>query len=357
MQFISTVLASMERSRFSIGKRKDFYVALALLLGNGSQLSDALAGIFKVYGGGKTNPRNVVAKVARECVIGLGSGHSFSEAIFPWIGYDEYSLLKAGEEAGNLVECLEKATMLLEAKKDVVGAILGCTLYPSVLMALGCFLLYKVAHEIVPKMARGTNQAEWDTPAVLLKALADLVTQQGPILLVVGIVSIVGIVATLPYLRGNIRYYLDKLPPWSIYRMFYGSTFLLNVAVLMSAEVQLNDVLEGLAKRANPWLRERINATRHGIRIGSNLGTALNDAGYDFPDRHAIQFLQVIEGQQGTEANLERFGQDWLKQSVANLKKASGFLIAAAIAANGSFLLFVLAGASGMSDALISNMR
>lgn len=357
MQFISAMLANIERSRFSIESRKDFYESLAILLRNGTQLTKALSGILKVYGGAKKNPRNIVAKVARECLAGLGSGQSLSDAIFPWVGYDEYSLLKAGEEAGNLVDCLERSIVLLEAKKDVVGAILLCTIYPGVLLGLGCFLLYKVAHDIVPKMVRGTNQAEWDTPAIVLKVLADLVTQHGAYMLATAIAVILGIVLTLPHLKGNIRFYLDKIPPWSIYRMFHGSTFLLNIAVLMAAEVQLNDVLAGLSKRANPWLRQRIDATRHGIRIGSNLGTALHDAGYDFPDLRAIRFLQVIEGQQGTEANLERFGQDWLKRSVANLKKAAMFLIGVAVAANGLFLLFVLAGASGMSDPLTSSLR
>ncbi|MFC6523200.1 type II secretion system F family protein [Undibacterium arcticum] len=167
----------------------------------------------------------------------------------------------------------------------------------------------------------------------------------------------VAIIVSLPLLRGRARYYLDKIPPWSIYRMLHGSTFFLNVGVLLSADVHLPVVLEMLKARANPWLKERIEDALHGVNIGANLGEALHRAGHDFPDRRGVQLLRIISGQSGSEENLEAFGSRWMEESVTNLGKASKLILACAISFNGAIILLVLAGSSGMSDALINGMR
>ncbi|EOF7659938.1 TPA: hypothetical protein ACP3Z7_004795, partial [Pseudomonas aeruginosa] len=47
------------------------------------------------------------------------------------------------------------------------------------------------------------------------------------------------VIVTLPTYRWKGRVWLDRmLPPWSIYRMLQGTTFLLNMAVMLNAGIR-----------------------------------------------------------------------------------------------------------------------
>jgi type II secretory pathway component PulF len=139
--------------------------------------------------------------------------------------------------------------------------------------------------------------------------------------------------------------------------MLLGSTFLLNIGVLMGSGVKLNDALAKMEGRAKPWLRERLNATLYGVRSGSNLGQSLDRAGFDFPDKRAVQFLRVISGLQGADQNMERFGERWLAQSIKSLQKIAGLLLGLAILLNAGLMILVLVGTHGISQAVMAGMH
>src|SRR3546814_18795379 len=96
--------------------------------------------------------------------------------------------------------------------------------------------------------------------------------------------------------RPRIRIYLDKIPPWSIYRMLQGSTFLLNIAIMIKAGVRLQNILIMMDKTGSPWVRSRVGAALAGINSGLNLGQALPGTGYQFPDDRKVQFLRSENG-------------------------------------------------------------
>ena len=103
-------------------------------------------------------------------------------------------------------------------------------------------------------------------------------------------------------------------------------------------------------------MKERINAALYGVNIGANLGQALYKAGYDFPDKRAVQYLRVISGRDGAEESVERFGDRWMNESVKQLKSLAVVLLGSAILLNGVLMLLVIVGANGISDAMLSSM-
>lgn len=343
--------------QFKAKDRFEFYDMLTLLLDNGVILRDAVEQMYNIYSGDGKKKRNITARVCQDCAIGLADGKSFADIVHKWVSFDEYSLIAAGDKTGTLQDSFKKGMKIIQSKKAVVAAVQTMTLYPAFLLCMAVYLLRKISLDLVPKLGRGSNPENWEGAARILYLLADYVTNHGLITLLGFVGFVVAVFASMPVLRGRVRFYLDKLPPYNVYRMLYGSTFLLNVGVLMGAGIKLVDVLEMLGERANPWLKERIQDTLHGIRIGSTLGHSLYQAGHDFPDKRAVSLLRVISGKKGAEANLETFGERWMEESVKDLGKVSKLVLASAMALNGALMLLVLVGASGMSDAMISNMR
>lgn len=364
MTFLEHIEYWYLKSMFGGKQRIEFYKSLSLLIKNNQKLDEALNEIYNVYSDNGAKPNNIQAVVALECLHGVKEGMKFSEALSAWVGYQEMMVIAAGEETGRLVDtknyqgAFGKAIDVVKAMGAVKSALMTAFTYPSILALEASFLLHKVAHDLVPKLSRSTNPDSWNGPARLLKFIADVVTGYGPLLIASLILFLIISVVTLPYFTGRIRLFLEKIPltPWSIYRTFQGSTFLLNVGVLQGSGIRLNDALRKLSERAEPWLLERIEGAMYGVNIGSGLGQALQKSGYDFPDRKAVQFLTVISGKDGANEEIEEFGRDWMKSSTEQLDGVAKSLLVASIAAIGVLMLIVIAGAGGMSDAMISGM-
>jgi len=162
---------------------------------------------------------------------------------------------------------------------------------------------------------------------------------------------------SLPHLsHAKWRIYLDKIPPWSIYRMLHGSTFLLNIALMLNTGIRLQEVLVIMSKNASPWLRERITGALRGINRGDNLGIALYRSGYEFPDVRAIQFLRILADQNGFDKKLKNFGQRWLDQSVKGVERASKILLMAGILVIGFLIMMILGGVVGIQQLASSQL-
>lgn len=106
---------------------------------------------------------------------------------------------------------------------------------------------------------------------------------------------------------------MENIIPWNLYRMWQGSAFLLAVSAVMNAGVKLDEVSLGrISKNADPYLAQRIHAIKRGIISGANLGDALHQAGYKFPDEDIISDLQIYARLRGFDKNLVRITQSWI---------------------------------------------
>ena len=65
---------------------------------------------------------------------------------------------------------------------------------------------------------------------------------------------------TFPYWTGRLRAMLDKMPPWSFYRLLQGGSWLMSFSSMMVAGMQAAEALRKMMPVANPYLRERLRA-------------------------------------------------------------------------------------------------
>ena len=151
---------------------------------------------------------------------------------------------------------------LVEAQARIRATIWQALLYPSALSAMMVFLLCIVAHRMVPSLARLSDPVT-DRPARHAQRHCQLRHRTGIYVLVAVITLTVVVIVTLPTYRWKGRVWLDRtLPPWSIYRMLQGTTFLLNMAVMLNAGIRPYDSLASMIKISPPWLKQRLEAAR-----------------------------------------------------------------------------------------------
>lgn len=342
------------RGQFREREKRDFFRTMKLMLDGNVQMLTALSEIYRAYSEDGRKRRNIVAIVASDCYVQVKAGQTLGTAMRRWLPDDESSLLEAGNSAGDVAASFDRLLRIVKAKGQAKKAVLSAVTYPLVLLAQCGYILHQVSTNLVPKMLRGKSTAMLDGPALLLKGIADYVSSYGAFTVVGIAIGLLMAFISLPVMTGTLRYYLDKVPPWSLYRMMYGSTFFLNIGVQMSAGIKVTTILAEAAERANPWLRERLEAALFGVSNGMTLGDALAASEYDFPDRQAVYFLRAITSQKGAEENIERFGEEWLEEGVVKLQRMAKVMLGAGILLNGMLILLVLVGASSLSDASIS---
>lgn len=345
------------RQSFGSGARIEFYEALSILFGNGVKLIDALRELYNVASNDGKKPNAPHAVIYAHLIDGMSGGRPLSVLLSRFVNYEECSLIAGGEKTGDMEQAFEFAIRIISKKREIYGAVAMATIYPALLSGMGIYLIHIVATKLVPKFSRMSDPSTWEGSAKIVYMMGEYVNNYGKLTLVGVAVFLVMIVISFPYLRGQIRIYLDRIFPWSLYRTLYGSTFLLNISVMIGAGVKLREALEALGKNANPWLRERIEGALYGTGIGANLGVALKNSGFEFPDRRAVRYLEVLANQDGFEDAIARFGERWMDESVKKAKITGRVVLGVGIALIGALALLVMSGANEITNAIQAAAR
>jgi type II secretory pathway component PulF len=353
----TTLNTKLAKFSFGAGIRIDFYRSLLMLIDNNVRLNVALKELYTVYSEGGKKKNHPVAIIIQSCLNGMNNGHSFTESIKEWVPQDEAMLLQAGELAGSLSNAFREVEFVMTAKKKIFGAVMGAVSYPVVLFGMLGFLLHMISTDLVPKLAKVVSPEKWNGTAGVLRDIAWFVNNYGLTSIIGVVVTVVLCLVSLPYLRGPFRVYLDKVAPWSIYRMIQGASFLLNVSALIKSGMRLNQVLEMLAEQAKPWLRQRIEATSEGLSEGRNFGESLSQTGYHFPDIKANRFISVIANYSGLDVALSKFGSRWLDETVNTVQKFSKLMLVMGVMSVGIVMLLVIAGAGSLQDIIQSSIK
>jgi len=337
--------------------RIDLYETLELLLSNQVQLSVALREIYRVESQDGKKKAEVRAIVIYECMAAIESGKALSDALGNWVPDQELQLIRAGERSGDMTSVLKDVVRIIDAKRQIFKAVIGGTLYPIVLMGVIAILLWQIATNMVPQFARILSPEQWTGAALVLRVIADFVTHYGFTALVGVLILMTWVFWSMPRMhKSRLRVYLDNIPPWSIYRMLHGSTFLLNIAVMLKAGIRVQEILIMMTREGSPWLRSRIQAALAGINQGKNIGLALHHSGHNFPEKRCVQFLRVIADQDGFDEKLANFGERWLNKSIDGIKAAAGIILSLSIAVTGSLILLILAGVVAIQQIAQSSM-
>lgn len=336
--------------KYSISTRITFYEGLQNLVENGISVNDSLKELFAVWSYQGKKQKDPLALVTKDLMIQLTNGVPLSRALSRWVPYEEASLFAAGEKSAKMASAITDIIRVIKAKQQIMGAVVGAVTYPAFLFALMAYLLSMVSTDLVPAMSRFADPNKWNGSAWVLYQISEFVSGYGLFSLMLLICTVITVIVSFPKWTGRARAIADAAPIYSTYRMVHGSTFLLNLAVMMRANIPPYQALEMLAEYANPWLRERIQGAMYGIRMGSNLGVALEDAGYNFPDKKAIQFVRILAAREGFEAAINNYAQRWLAESVHRLQVMARMTFGVAMLVIGLLMGVVVMGTQEMQS-------
>lgn len=306
--------------QLTLAKRSRIYSKLAKFIENGVPLNLALDTLYQhVSKGGKKN-KKIEAIAINNWRISIRNGHSFSQALSPWVNPEEVSVLNAGEISGRLDTALANVIEMGKAKKEIKKALFGIT-YPIVLICCLMFYLYIFGVKVVPAFEKILPVDKWSGTGLEMEYLSQFVLHEMIYYVLAFVVFVIAIIISLPRWIGRFRTYFDVMPIFSTYRTIIGCQFLIAFCSLLQAGVATPEIINVLNKFASPWYRERLLKTRTVLLGGApNIGEALAKTGLRFPSDEIIIDLRTYAALDGFELMLNDLSRQWLGTSVENIK-------------------------------------
>ena len=336
--------------RMRTEKRMALCRKLASMLRNDFSLMDALGRLEMIESRGGRKPNEPFAIVMREWQKNLERGMSFSDATRGWVPAEETLLITSGN-ISNLVVALENVGRVVEGTQRIRRAMFGALAYPLFLLALTFGIIIMVGLYLVPPLAEIAGPgAVWRGSAASLIWLSDLSIRYWYVVAVAVSVAVVAAVVSLSNWTGRVRAIFDKLPPWNIYKIQVGTSWLMSLSAMIAAGITVPDAMRMLADNANRYLRAILESALHYIANGDNLGVALANTKRDFPDNEIIGDLEIYADMNGFAENASKIANDYLDQSVRRMDAISNAMNSIGILLVSAIIAWVVLGTFQMQD-------
>jgi type II secretory pathway component PulF len=295
---------------FNSKSRERLYRKLSQLLKNGVSLDRSLEQIAVIE---EKRGHRATAAVMRRWRNAIQNGVNFGVCVAPYVPSSESLLLETGGNSGRLQEAFLNASESVAQQRRVKSAIIGAGSYPALLIVVLMAALVLASYNIIPAFGEVLPVDQWQGTAATVASIATAIREDGPTIFLCIVAFIMVVSFSMSRWTGKTRMIVEGLVPWNIYRMWQGSSFLLSVASLMASGVKIDDnALRRLGNRASPYLKERINAVAKELSAGHNLGDALANTGYKFPEEELIDDLRIYATLKGFEDNLSTITREWI---------------------------------------------
>lgn len=335
--------------------RLKIYRKLASLMANRFSLMD---GLDLLYNGASDNgkkPFEPMAIAITSWMKTLQNGLTFADALKGWAPGRERLMLSTGD-VSNLETALLNLIKVTEGSTKMIRPIVGAIAYPAFLAMMSVLILYAIGVYMVPPMQEAAPNVKWMGTARSLVNVSEWIQVYWPIAFSALPVTMIVIYATIGIWTGKIRVIADKMPPWSLYKIFIGISWLLAMAALIRGGTPVSSAMTALRRDANTYLKERIDKTLRFINNGDNLGQALYKTELEFPDKEIIADLTVYSELDNFEEAISNLANEWLDESVYLIEQKAEILNMVALLSIGGIIAWAVMGVFDMQDQITSTM-
>lgn len=262
----------LDKLAFDTEARVTTYDMIASMLEDGLALDQCLRDIYEDMAVRKHPLRSIF----KRWIIGLNQGRSFSDVIGSMVPPQELVLISAGERSQKLAEGLKRAIDVTLAGIEMRSAITGALANPIFLLLALMGMIVGFSIEVAPTLAKVLPPAEWRGSAKYLYHLSEFMRNWWAWVLAGLFGTGFAIYFSLDVWVGEMRNRFDKAPPWTIYRTYVSSTFMMALASLLKSGISIDEALKYIKKSSAPWLKSHISIMQKKLNMGSKYGTALD---------------------------------------------------------------------------------
>ena len=335
--------------------RLKIYRKLASLMANRFSLMDALELLHNGASDNGKNPYEPMAIAIVSWMKVLQNGLTFADALQGWAPNRERLMLSTGD-VSNLESALLNLIKVTEGSTKMIRPIIGAIAYPAFLAMMSVLILYGIGVYMVPPMQEAAPTLKWKGTAADLVAVSEWIQVYWALAFAFLPAVMLVIYLTIGVWVGKIRVIFDRFPPWSLYKIFAGISWLLAMAALIKGGTPVSSAMTALRRDANNYLREKIDKSLKYINNGDNLGQALYKTELEFPDKEIIADLEVYSELDNFEDAIDNLANEWLDESVYMIEQKAGILNMVALLTIGGIIAWAVMGVFDMQDQITSSM-
>ncbi len=300
------------RSQFNVRARLETYEKLRAAAEDGISLKAEVSNLYDIND--RRGRTTLLRHIYAEWRDALAAGQPLHEAIAGWVPNHERMVLASAERGNSLVGALNALERQMLVGQRIKSAIIKAAMFPVLyaLMILG--LLFFVSVQLIPELNRSLDPGQAERSAPFFMAVVNTVNAApwAPVLL--ALLAVAALAGSMPFEFPG-RRYLDRVFPWSYYRLMQGSGLLLTLAGLLSIGANQADAIQNIVESGSGWLRARVLPILQSLRAGHSLGTAFDETGYRFPTQKIIDDIMFYEGTSQATRAVERAADRWLSDA------------------------------------------
>ncbi|NRO98854.1 type II secretion system protein F [Paraburkholderia sp. NMBU_R16] len=345
------------RLQLTAPSRLRTYRKIAKMLANGLPLLKVLEELELRASHEGRKPNESLAITLSDWRRVVQNGGMLSEAIDWWVPHTEQMIIMAGEQSGRLDSALTMVCTVVQYERRIRGAIVAGLAYPIAILSMTLGYLYLFGTLVIPRFASIVNPQRWHGVARSLYELSKFV--QDDMLYCIGLAALLMVffVYSLPRWSGRVRAFLDRYPPYSVYRLIVGCGFLVAFSSLQNAGFTVEKALARLALQARPWLQQRIDDVLFGVKSGLNVGEAMKNTGYRFPSEEIVDDLCIYAEYKGFADALQALADEWMHEGVERIETQMRAVNGAAIVTLALVLSWLITGFFGIQQEIAALAR
>jgi type II secretory pathway component PulF len=319
-KFEKSPVKGILKFQFGLNKRIAFYKKFSAFTKNQFPMYESLLKFKTRY----EKKKDFRAKMLDAWISDIKQGATFHQAVAGWIPDAELNLIQAGEEGPGLEKGLDEAIKFGLSAKKIKNAIISGATYPLVLLLVILAFVAMFSIKMAPTYYKILPVEKWPDMGQYLYYFSSFIVGKWFIL-----ASVLGglgflISKTLGTWTGSAREIFDKVPPWSVYKVYQGSAFLIALASLVRAQTPLNDALKKLQSVSSKWLGDYINDMLKNLKKGgNNLGVHLDVGLLD--EELAMDIIDYSDLGHFEDA-LYSLGEETLEESVQKIESRMGLI-------------------------------
>lgn len=328
-------MSVLRRALFSRRIRAEVWQMLADLTGTGMELGRALDLVGRTFATRSPGIRAILADLRRSL-----ASDRFRETVRNYVPESE-ALIFSKFGSVNDADLFRAAARISRVEAEIQKAIVSAIARPAFLLLIMVVLLYFLGKDFYPVLTLVAPMESWPQTWQVVAGIS-LWVAANPLMLFLylGLIYLAYKLVQRGYV-GPFRKHLDKVPPFSLYRLSVGATF--TFVVLENAAVgnAINSsLLRALSKDASRYGRSRIMAIAKHISA-MNLGAAAIEAGENFPDPELNAVLEAYSEQKDWVDNFRKYAETWLLRLEAKVKAAVAVLNMALLIIAAAFIAVV----------------
>lgn len=310
---------------FNSRRRRTFYLKVAELYSNSVKLDDIIASLQRRAE--KKDKKGIDAWLYKSIFTGLASTGSLAEGTRKFVPVIDQILIKAGEQSGDLAKTLYSAADLNEKTGRMKGMVRKAVAYPIFMLLMLLAVICWFGSTLFPTMVDFLPVEQWPNLSRNVYRFSQFILAWWPVVLGVFLGLFILIRWSFPNLTGPFRIRLDRIPPWSLYRLSQGGAWIMSISSMVAAGTMNIEALNIIynESKGNRWLRERTKAVRDNISRSQSMGEALTTR-YMFPDPELCDDMADYAKSADFNSVFEKVGKEWIETGVEKVNEQAAKL-------------------------------